>query len=227
MTDPVDPAAVAADPADPADTIRRIALELAAMAQTGATYATGRYDVKRYDRLREIAAELHAGLVGAESTDLLSQLAVDGGYATPHLDVRGVLVEDGRILLVREASDGRWTLPGGWADVLDTPRSAIEREFAEEAGLTVRAPRVAFVHDGSVSNGHLRAGPPFHIWKLFFICERVDDAAPQAGLDGETTDVGFFALDELPELSTQRVTVRQLELAVRCAADPTLPATTD
>lgn len=141
----------------PADRLRRIALELAAMAQTGTAYATDRYDSKRYARLSEIAAELHGGLVGVSPEQIMSRLEIDGGYATPHVDVRGVLVGCGQVLLVREASDGLWTLPGGWADVLDTPRAAIEREFAEEAGLAVRATRLAFVHDGTVSNGHLRA----------------------------------------------------------------------
>lgn len=211
----------------PADRLRRIALELAAMAQTGTAYATDRYDSKRYARLSEIAAELHGGLVGVSPEQIMSRLEIDGGYATPHVDVRGVLVGCGQVLLVREASDGLWTLPGGWADVLDTPRAAIEREFAEEAGLAVRATRLAFVHDGTVSNGHLRSGPSFHIWKLFFICARVDDAEPQAGLDDETTEVGFFGLDALPPLSTARVTDAQLRLAAAYALDPSLPATAD
>lgn len=209
------------------DRLRRMALELAALAQTGSAFAKDQYDEKRYARLTELAADLMAELTDVDAAVVRSHLDVDGGYATPHLDVRGALFRGGRVLLVQEASDGRWTLPGGWADVLDTPRLAIEREFAEEAGLSVRTTRLVMVHDGTVHNGHLQRGPAFHIWKLFFLCEPLDGAAPQAGLDGETTDVDYFALDELPELSTGRTTADQLHRLAAHAADPTLPPDVD
>ncbi|MGI8869869.1 MAG: NUDIX hydrolase N-terminal domain-containing protein [Mycobacteriales bacterium] len=211
----------------PARRLRRLGLELAAMAQTGNAFARDRYDVKRFARLAEIAAEIQAALVGTAPEEILSRLEIDGGYATPHVDVRGVLVRNDRILLVQEAADRCWTLPGGWADVLDTPRVAVEREFAEEAGLAVRADRLAFVHDGVISNGHLDGGPPFHIWKLFFICTEDAGGEPQAGLDEETTDVGFFGLDDLPPLSARRTTEAQLRLALTYAAEPSRPAVTD
>lgn len=197
----------------PGAALRTVAVEMAAHAQTGLTYATTPYDIKRYTRLRELAAQVLATLAHADPADLVTTLdRHHDGYATPKVDVRGALFDDGRrVLLVREVSDERWTLPGGWADVLDTPRTAVEREFAEEAGLSVRAVRLAGVWDGMVSNGHRTGGPPFHIWKLFFLCEPVDPAAwPEAGRDGETSDVGFFDLADLPPLSTRRASADQL-----------------
>ncbi len=218
----------AQDEAPAAELLRRIAVELAGLAQTGAAFAQNHYDVDRYVRIGEISSELLSLLTGVPLGDISSILAADGGYATPHVDVRGALFDGrDRVLLVREASDGLWTLPGGWADVLDTPTSAVEREFAEEAGLPVRATRVAAVHDGNVSNGHLVAGPPFHVWKVFFLCERQNEAEPEAGLDGETTDVGFFSLDELPPLSTRRVSEAQLLRLAAHHRDPALPVEAD
>jgi ADP-ribose pyrophosphatase YjhB (NUDIX family) len=191
--------------------LRAIGMELAALSQTGLAFATDRYDLSRYRRLREISAEVFGLLAEHPAEEISAVLELDSGYATPHLDVRGALFDADRVLLVREASDGCWTLPGGWADPLDRPRAAVEREFAEEAGLKVTARRVAAVWDGMVSNGHRVGGAPFHIWKLAYLCERTDpDAQPQAGLDGETTDVGFFDLDELPPLSSRRITESQL-----------------
>jgi ADP-ribose pyrophosphatase YjhB (NUDIX family) len=138
-------------------------------------------------------------------------LLAEAGHATPKVDVRGALFdEDDRVLLVQEKRDGRWTLPGGWADALDTPSQAAEREFAEEAGLRVRAHQLAMIHDGSRHNGH--AASPWHIYKLMFLMERLDDAEPTAGLDEETSDVGFFTLDALPELSDKRTNAEQLAL---------------
>lgn len=214
---------------EPGERVRLVALELAAMAQTGLTFASDRYDVVRYTRLRELSAELLDVLGSAGTVPIRAALDLDGGYATPHLDVRGALFDPvDRVLLVREASDGCWTLPGGWADPLDSPSHAVEREFAEEAGLAVRAARLVAVWDGMVSNGHRRSGSPFHIWKLFYLCEPLDPAAtPEAGRDGETTEVGYFALDALPELSGRRTTAEQLRRLLAHHRDPSLPPTSD
>lgn len=211
----------------PGERLHALAIELAAMAQNGLNYATDRYDLARYRRLQAAAADILALLAGGDAAELRSALAGEAGHATPKVDVRGALFDDaGRVLLVREKRDGRWTLPGGWADALDPPATAAEREFAEEAGLAVRATRLAAVHDGSRHNGH--GGSPWHIYKLFFLVEQVDPAQqPVAGLDEETTDVDFFALDRLPDLSTRRTTIEQLRLMWTHHIDPTLPTAFD
>ncbi|MFG1921870.1 NUDIX hydrolase N-terminal domain-containing protein [Cryptosporangium sp. NPDC048952] len=204
-----------------------MAIELAAMAQNGLNYGTDHYDIDRYTRMRTLSAELMSMITDAEPVDVEAQLALERGHATPKVDVRGALFDDeDRVLLVREARDGRWTLPGGWADALDLPSVAAEREFAEEAGLAVRATKLAAVYDGTAHNGHSAAGP-WHIYKLFFVMERTNDAAPVAGLDGETSDVGFFALDALPELSTTRTTSGQLQRMLAQARDQAEPADFD
>lgn len=208
----------------PGTVLRLLALELASLAQTGAAFAADAYAVQRYARLRQMAGQLLATLADHDPDELTAilELASDG-YATPKVDVRGALFDErGRVLLVREVSDGRWTLPGGWADVLDTPTAAVEREFAEEGGLAVRAVRLAGVWDGMVSNGHRSGGPPFHVWKLFYLCEQTDPSdRPEAGRDGETSAVDFFALDQLPELSSRRTSAEQLAALQHRHADPT------
>ncbi len=197
------------------------------MAQNGLNYATDRYDLARYERLRTAAAEVLAMLGGDGADEIHSVLAAEVGHATPKVDVRGALFDNaGRVLLVREKRDGLWTLPGGWADAIDPPSRAVEREVAEEAGLTVRVSRLAAVHDGSRQNGH--GASPFHIYKLFFLVERIDpDQQPVAGLDEETTGADFFALDALPELSTRRTNADQLRLMWRHHRDPALPTSLD
>jgi ADP-ribose pyrophosphatase YjhB (NUDIX family) len=214
-------------PAEAAARLHTMAVELAAMAQNGLNYATDRYDVARYERLRTAAAEIFALLADGDPAEFRRALAAEGGHATPKVDVRGALFDEaGRVLLVREKRDGCWTLPGGWADALDPPAVAAEREFAEEAGLTVRATRLVAVHDGSRHNYHGRS--PWHIYKLLFLVERLDaEQEPVAGLDGETTDVGFFALDQVPELSTRRTTAAQLRLMWTYHTDPARPAAFD
>jgi ADP-ribose pyrophosphatase YjhB (NUDIX family) len=207
--------------------LHALAVELAAMAQNGLHYATDRYDLARYERLRTAAVEIFAMLDGHGADEIHSVLAAEVGHATPKVDVRGALFDGhDRVLLVREKRDGLWTLPGGWADATDPPSRAVEREVAEEAGLTVRVSRLAAVHDGSRQNGH--GASPFHIYKLFFLVERTDPGEqPVAGLDEETTDVGFFAYDRLPELSTRRTNADQLRLMYQHHQDPLLPTAFD
>ena len=214
-------------PAPPGQQLHALAVELAAMAQNGLNYATNRYDLARYERLRTMSAEIFAMLTEADPVRVRHALAAESGHATPKVDVRGALFDPaGRVLLVQEKRDRCWTLPGGWADALDTPSTAVEREFAEEAGLTVRATRLAMVHDGSVHNHH--SGNLWHIYKLFFLVEQLDPGQlPTAGLDEETTDVGFFSLDQLPELSTRRTTRAQLEQLRTHHRSPQLPTSFD
>jgi ADP-ribose pyrophosphatase YjhB (NUDIX family) len=205
--------------------LHALAIEMAAMAHNGLHYATDRYDLARYHRMESMSAEIMGLLADADPAGFSSALAAEAGHATPKVDVRGALVENDRILLVQEARDGRWTLPGGWADAMDTPAEAVEREFGEEAGLAVRATKLAAVHDGSRRNGH--AHSPWHIYKLLFLVERLDDAEPRAGLDGETTAVGFFALDALPDLSFPRTTTEQLATLIAHQRDGSRPADFD
>ncbi len=117
------------------------------------------------------------------------------------------MFQDGRILLVQELLDnGRWTLPGGWADVTDTPRQAVEREIVEETGYQARAVKLAAVYDRA-TRGH----PPmyFSVYKLFFLCE-ITGGAPASSI--ETGGIKFFAEDDLPELSLGRVTPQEIHM---------------
>ena len=100
---------------------------------TGLTFAENPYDIERYAAIRTIAAEMIARGMGADAGRVLDLFACDAGYATPKVDVRGVVFQGGKILLVQERSDGLWTLPGGWADVGDSPADAVVREIREES----------------------------------------------------------------------------------------------
>src|SRR4051794_22309936 len=104
------------------------AKELQVIGQTGLNYAQDGYDRERYERLREIAAEILAEGAGLDLPAVQRLFAAETGHATPKLDVRGAVFRDDRILLVRERVDGRWTLPGGWADPGESPAEATVRE---------------------------------------------------------------------------------------------------
>jgi ADP-ribose pyrophosphatase YjhB (NUDIX family) len=200
------------------------AREIQALAQTGLAYTRDQYDRERYQRLSALASEIMAKHTGMEVSHFEMLFAQQAGYATPKVDVRGAVFRDDRILLVRETMDeNRWTLPGGWADVNQSPADAIVKEVREESGLEVRACKLAAVWDRA-RHAH-EPTYPFHIWKLFFLCEIIG-GEPQSGL--ETSEVAFFAEHELPaELSTSRVLLPQLKRMFEHMRRPELPTEFD
>ncbi len=199
-----------------------LARRLHALARTGLHFCANEYDRERYEEIERIAAELLAGAsTGAPLEELLDAWRQEGGYVTPKVEVRGAVFRDDRVLLVRERADGLWTLPGGWADVNESPAQAVEKEIEQESGLRTRAVKLAALYDRS-RHGH---GPTlFHGWKAFFLCEE------QGGeLRGsyETDAVEFFALDALPPMSLGRSTPRQVERMAEHWRHRALPADFD
>ena len=199
-----------------------VARELQAVAQAGLTYATDAFDRERYEAVREAAAKLLAQGFAIDPLATRDALANLKGYPTPQVDVRGAIFRGDRILLVQERSDGRWSLPGGWADVNLTPAENVAKEVEEEAGLLVRAHRLAAVYDRS---RHGYAPPqPRYVYKLYFLCEE-QGGALAAGT--ETADAAFFDLEALPELSTGRVIETHIHEVHAHHRDPARPTTFD
>ncbi len=181
------------------------ARRIQAIARAGLTYTEGVFDRERYERLQTIAAEIMAGYTGADMQTVRGLLDKDLGYPTPKVDVRGAVFRDGKILLVQEALDNnRWTLPGGWADIYDTPSEAVIREICEESGFHTRAVKLLAVYDKN-KQGHPPG--PNYTYKLFFRCEIVS-GKPRSSI--ETNGIAFFAADEIPELSPGRVLPHQI-----------------
>jgi ADP-ribose pyrophosphatase YjhB (NUDIX family) len=194
-----------------------IAREVRAIAQTGLAFAADGFDHQRYQRLQQLAALLMAQGSSAEHEAILELLRQEKGYATPKVDVRGAAFVDGRVLMVREISDGKWTLPGGWADVNQSAGECVVREIAEESGFKARTLKLAAVYD------YQRSGHPPHridsIYKLFFICEIVGGAACASD---ETSEVAFFPRNELPPLSLGRTTAAQIDRMFQHREHPAL-----
>lgn len=182
------------------------ARSLQAISQTGLHFSKDPYDKERYQRIAKIAAEILANYTNLSEKQILELNAAEFGYATPKVDVRGVVFNGSKILLVKEVADnGRWTLPGGWADVNETPSQAVVKEVLEESGFETQAIKLLAVYDRE-KQGHIPP-LPFHIYKLFFLCEIIGGSAYA---HGETSEVGFFGEHEIPELSVSRVNMKQL-----------------
>jgi ADP-ribose pyrophosphatase YjhB (NUDIX family) len=180
---------------------------LQAISQTGLHYAQNPYDTQRYREVGALAAAMLSQHTTLDIAQILAFHAAEFGYATPKVDVRGIAFRDDRILLVSEILDaGRWTVPGGWADVNETPSQAVVREMQEESGYETRVVKLLAVYDRE-RQGH-QPSFPFHVYKLFFLCEIVGGEAQP---NEEASEIAFFARDALPELSVSRVTGRQIQ----------------
>jgi ADP-ribose pyrophosphatase YjhB (NUDIX family) len=198
-----------------------LARKLLAIAQTGLHFSQDEYDRERYREVADIGAQLLALASQCEPGKLLKTWFIEDGYATPKLDVRGAIFRDDAVLLVRERVDGKWTLPGGWADVNDTPSFAVEKEIEQESGFTARARKIAAVYD---RNKHGHPHYLFHLWKVFFICEITGGAARPSY---ETTEVEFFPINALPELSVGRTTAAQIQRMYEHSLHPDWPTEFD
>jgi ADP-ribose pyrophosphatase YjhB (NUDIX family) len=194
--------------------------ELLALSQTGLFFAKDAFDRERYTRVRELVETLLRSPSDL-AFDPALVLGQDKGYITPKVDVRGAAFRDGRILMVRERSDGLWTLPGGWCDVNVSPSESMVKEIREESGFEARVVKLAALLD---RRKHPHPTQFHHVYKLYFLCELTGG---EAATSIETDAVDFFAEDQLPPLSVQRTTPGQIELMFRHERERQLPTTFD
>ncbi|MCD4751945.1 MAG: NUDIX hydrolase [Anaerolineaceae bacterium] len=196
---------------------------LAAVAQCGLTFnGENPFETERYEKIQQIAAEM-AGAVGdvdCETTLALFRDESKNGYATPKVDVRGVVFKKNKVLLVKEHVTGKWTFPGGWVDVGDSPSYAVEREVWEESGFEVKAQKILVVADRNLDYPSAH----HHIYKLFFLCELLGG---NATLSSETDGVDFFAENNLPELDLNRTSTGHLHRCFEFFRNPGLPTDFD
>lgn len=191
-----------------------IAKKLQALAQSGLAYSNNQYDTERYEELRNISADIMAKYTDIEIKTIKDLFCNETGYQTPKVDVRGVVFRDHKILMVREKLDDAWALPGGWADIGLTPGEVAAKETKEEAGLEVKPVRLLAIYDKKC---HPHPPSPFHVYKIFIMCEIIGGTAA-SGL--ETSEVGFFGLNELPELSVERNTESQIGIMFEYLKNP-------
>ena len=189
--------------------------EIQAIAQAGLTFTKNEYELERYARLRTLSVEMMSHYSHTSPEIVNSLFANERGYQTPKIDIRSVVFSADKILMVQETIDHRWSLPGGYADIGISPKEVAVKETLEEAGYHVVPVKLLAVLD---KRFHQHPVSPFHLYKIFFLCEIIDHEALPKNV--ETCDVGFFSLENLPPLSTGRVTTEQLDLMFQFHNDP-------
>ncbi len=199
---------------------------LQALAQTGLVYCQNDYDRERYEEIQAIIQNMLASMSHAPVEQIIQLFPAENAYPTPKVDIRAIILQGtDELLMVQEKMDyNRWTVPGGWADIGYTPFEVAEKEVREETGLDVRATRLLAVFDKKRHDHPLQ---PWYVYKLFVLCE-----ATGGRLLSETTEtsgIAWVKKDTLSTLtlSTDRVTLAQLETMLRLAHTPNAPTLCD
>ena len=196
------------------------AQEIFSLTQAGLAYSQNPFDLERYKRLQEITAEMIASQSVLEKGSVLESFSMQAGYITPKIDVRGAVVHEGKILLIQERADDRWAMPGGWADLGNSPASVAEREVWEDSGYRVKAQKVVAVIDAN----RIEPFEFFHAYKIIFLCKLVD-GEPRTSY--ETLAVDFFDPDHLPLLSLFRTNEEMIREVFAHLQNPNRPTAFD
>ena len=182
------------------------ATTLQSIAQAGLTFGADSYDLDRYEQIRSIAVDILHEYTDLDHKKIRELFASETGYQTPKVDIRAAVFKDDKILMVKEKVDGRWSLPGGWADVNTSVSESAVRECIEEAGATVKPRRIIAIHLANKQNNFTY---PFTIYKILVECDLIDYNFKN---NTETLESGFFTHDNLPELSVERNNLNQINL---------------
>lgn len=189
------------------------AIEIQSLAQAGLTYTDNVYDVERYERLREISAEMIQEKSNINLDKVKELFCNEKGYQTPKLDTRAAIFKDNKILLVHE-NNNTWSLPGGWCDVLESVKSNTIKEVKEETGLDVNAVKIISVQDRNKHNKPIYA---YGVCKIFVLCNIIGGEFIE---NIETTEIKYFALDEIPSnLAEEKTNKEQIEMCFKAFND--------
>ena len=182
------------------------AMEIQATAQSGLAYTDNVYDTERYERLRQLSAEIIAEKSNIPLGKVKDLFCNETGYQTPKLDTRAAVFKEGKILLVHE-KNGTWSLPGGWCDVLQSVRTNTVKEVKEETGLDVKAVRLIALQDRNKHNVPVYA---YGVCKVFVLCELIGGEFTE---NVETTEIAFFDVENLPaNLAKEKTTAQQIKM---------------
>lgn len=196
------------------------AVELQAIAQSGLFYGKDNFDLERYQRIRDISAEMISFKTDISIDKIKNLFCNDVGYQTPKIDTRAAIFKEEKILLIHE-TNGTWSLPGGWCDVDISVEENTIKEVKEEAGLDVVVKRVIAVQDREKHNLPIYA---YKVCKIFMQCEVIGG---EFITNIETTGFDYFAIDELPKLAEEKNNKEQIEMCFKAMQSETWEALFD
>lgn len=186
-----------------------IAKKLQAIAQAGLEYSKDKYDLERFSEIRKISVDIIENYTDIDREKVKDLFAGETGYQTPKIDIRAAVFKDNKILMVKEKIDGKWSLPGGWADIDLSIKENLKKEAMEEAGAKIEPLRILGIYD---RNRNINILFPHSVYKIFVQCRYIEDEFIE---NIETEETAFFSVEELPELSETRNTEKQIKMCFK------------
>jgi len=190
------------------------AQQIQALAQSGLAYSNNKYDIERFEQLRALSVEIMQEYTEAGAEKIKDLFCFETGYQTPKVDIRGAVIKDNQILLVKESIDGCWSMPGGWADIQYSVQENIIKEAREEAGIKVTPTKLVGIFDCTKKQ---KRPDPFAIYKIIMLCH---NGGGSFVTNIETEDAAYFDKDRLPDLSVYRTTSEMIDFAFQAKEDP-------
>lgn len=186
------------------DELIKIAMELQSIAQNGLTYTKDPFDKQRFERVREISAQMISMKTELPLEKVKDLFCNETGYQTPKIETRAAIFKENKILLVKEQD--KWSLPGGWVDYNESIASNTIKEVKEEAGLDIIPLRIIAIQD---RNKHNFPKFAYGIFKVFVLCYVISGSFKE---NDETTESGFFSLDNLPIIDENKNVYDQIKM---------------
>lgn len=197
------------------------AIRIQSIAQAGLQYGKDKFDLERYEELREIAAEMMAAKTDIPTEKIYDLFCNETGYQTPKVDTRAAIFVNGGILLVHE-NNGTWSLPGGWCDVDQSVASNTEKEVREETGLIVDSEKIIAVQDWRRHNVRNYA---YGVIKIFVLCKYLGGEFKK---NMETTEIGYFNRENIPQnLAVEKTSYEQIMMCFDAYENSDLPTLFD
>lgn len=197
------------------------AIRIQSIAQAGLQYGKDKFDLERYEELREIAAEMMVAKTDIPTEKIYDLFCNETGYQTPKVDTRAAIFVNGEILLVHE-NNGTWSLPGGWCDVDQSVASNTEKEVREETGLIVDSEKVIAVQDWRRHNVRNYA---YGVIKIFVLCKYLGGEFKK---NMETTEIGYFNRENIPQnLAVEKTSYEQIMMCFDAYENSDLPTLFD
>lgn len=190
-------------------------LKVQSIAKIGLIYSKDPYAITNYQEINKMSLEFLEKFMEVKF-DRPNYFSKDI-YPTPNISVRTVILNAKRdkVLMVREASLGTYSLPGGWADLYDSPSKAAKNECSQEAGADVEIVRLVGITDRTPFKSS--ASIPEYV--IIFEGKVIGKLHEH---EYETDDVGWFEIDNLPEISRKSSKEELLRMIVAARDNKTI-----
>jgi ADP-ribose pyrophosphatase YjhB (NUDIX family) len=171
--------------------------EIRGIAQNGLIYCNNEHDRLKYSRLLEIAIAQYSELLDLDIEIIRDLFLKNTGIITPKVGVNAAVFKEGKLLICLRKDDNCWEVPGGWAELSESPRNTIIRELMEETSLNIKPEQVIEVFSRKPGD----FGQPFTSFHILYFAKYVSGEFLESN---ETKDFQWITKEDLETIKWHR-----------------------